>query len=126
MEKEARKPRLQLSTQLQEPATVEIDGSIFEIYGAEHISKEQEIELIAHFKKYERLERELDNANSEGEIKKAAQGLQGLRTELIENFTNIPEDVIGKLRLPAQVGLLNIIAKEMGLEAPAPDGDQQS
>lgn len=120
------KARLQLTTQLKEAATVDIDGQIYEIFGADHISPEQEVELISLYKRYERLERQLETTEKTDEIKKIAKKLQGLRFEMITEFTSIPEEVLRDIKLPGQVQLLNIIGTEMGISADASEPGDDS
>lgn len=107
-------PLLTLSTQFDEPATVEIDDVEYKIYGQGHMGKEQEINLMTLFKRHERASSAFENANDDRKTKEAATTMRGIRVSIITEFSEIPEEVVEKLPLHAQAQLLDIVAKEMG------------
>lgn len=112
-----RDPLISLSTQVVEPAEVEIDDDKYQVYGQDHIGRDKEIRLMTLFKNHERAQRRFDTAKSDSDTAKAASLMRDARIDIITEFSTIPEEVADKLPLHAQGRLLDIIATEMGFAA---------
>ena len=104
-------PLVTLSTQVAEPATVEIDDTEYKVLGEQNIGRAEEVTLMALFKQHEHAQRDFDTGRDKRKITSAAERMRNTRLEIITTFTDIPFDVADKLPLVAQAHLLDIIAK---------------
>ncbi len=106
---------LTLSTVLDAPKHVAIDGEKYDIYGAQHVGGDKEVSLSTLFRKYIRAEIKLNDEDTTIEdVETAAREVQTIRFEILEEFTTIPRALLEKLPLPSQIQLMNTVGKEMG------------
>lgn len=111
-------PMRSFVTRAKEPATVDIDGEIYEVLSGDHLDSDREAEMLSLFKEHERVAAQYNDAKDRASAKQAAKAMWDVRVQLIAALTNIPLDRISKLPMNVHVGLVEIIAKEMGLETP--------
>lgn len=116
-------PLVSLSTQVAEPATIEIDETSYDVLGEQNIGRSEEVTLMTLFKQHEQAQRDFDGGRDKRKITAAAERMRNTRLEIITTFTTIPLDVADKLPLVAQAQLLDIIAREMGFTNDADDGE---
>lgn len=109
------KPLLKLSTAVEKTAKVDIDGTEYDVLGATHLGKDQEITLLALYKEHDIISEKMQSTKDRRKMENLAGEQWALRIEMITEFTSIPKETAKKLPLNAANQLVDIIAREMKL-----------
>jgi hypothetical protein len=109
----APKPLLSLSTALKETTKFTVDGKPYEILGIDHLSPEQEAEVVALFSRYGILQEELSNERNVSKGTPKALEVRATRLLLLSKMTTLPSSVAGNMPLSQQVKLLEAIQAEV-------------
>jgi hypothetical protein len=114
---------LDISSDAVPTKKLRIDGQLYDLYGYEHLSPDQEASVTATFARFQRTYLVLDQAKNETVAKKAASKVRELRMKLIGLMTSIPYDVYSELSAAKQGKILRAIQNEIGAEAEVDDED---
>jgi hypothetical protein len=107
---------LALSTRVKPPKKFTVDKVEYDMLGMDHLSKDDETEVMALFARHSSISQELDMAPNVAKGKQAAERLRKCRYAIIAKLTTLPTDVAEKLPLFAQAQLLEEIETQMGSE----------
>jgi hypothetical protein len=106
------KPLLSLSTALKDTIKFSVDGVGYEILGVDHLTPDDEAEVMALFARYGNIQMELDGEKNVSKGIPKALELRGTRLRLLVKMTTMPAEVAAKLPLTQQVQLLEAIQEE--------------
>lgn len=103
---------LSLSTVLTPTKKFKVDGVPYDLLGIDHLSSEEEAEVMALFARYESLQDELSGQKNTDRGKVTATHMRATRISILTKLTTLPKDVANKLPLTAQVRLLETVQAE--------------
>ena len=106
-------PLFAISTAVTPAVPFDVDGVLYRIKSAEHMSEEDEARINVLFSRHARLARRLDDEQDENKATKIAVALRKNRIALLCTLTDLPEDVAERLPMSGQVKLLDYIRKEV-------------
>jgi hypothetical protein len=115
---------LDISTEVDPPKLIKIDGEDYQLLGFDHLSPEEESEVTAAFARFQTAFTRLDQATSDKAATQEAIKLRRKREQLIGLMTTVPREVISKLTTAKQGQLLRAIQDEIGQEA-GPDAEDE-
>jgi hypothetical protein len=108
---------LELTTEVAAPYGFAVDGTAYELYTYEHLSKDQEARAQALFRRHTRENKKLADAQDDRSAEKWAAQNRETRIDILTALTNVPRDVVEQLPQPAQARLMKEIGKRMRDEA---------
>jgi hypothetical protein len=104
---------LALSTSVAPASKFTIDKTEYHLLGPDHLSDDDEAEAMALFSRHAVLSTELEYEKNVVKGKDLALRVKRTRVQILCKLTDVPQDVIEKLPLSAQVSLLEAIEKEI-------------
>jgi hypothetical protein len=107
---------LSLTTVLKPTKKFLVDGSEYEILGVDHLSPEEEAEVVALFSRYGVLQSELEVEKNVSKGTPKAMQVRQTRLTLLTKLTTLNPSVAAKLPLTQQVRLLEAIQAEVEAE----------
>lgn len=111
---------LSLSTALRPTKKFQVDGGEYEIFGIDHLSPDEEAEVMALFARYEALQDELSGQKNVTKGRGTAEQMRSTRVTILTKLTSLDRAKAGALKLSDQVKLLEVVQTE--LEADDDDG----
>ena len=117
---------LSLTTALKPTTKFQVDGAQYEILGVDHLSPDDEAEVMALVARYGVLQSELEVQANVSKGKATALQLKSTRLTLLTKLTTLTQQVAARLPLTQQVRLLEAIQAEVEAEdenpaAPEPE-----
>jgi hypothetical protein len=114
----AKDKKRSFSTTLVEPEVIEIDNQDYEVYGREHVGKNEEVTLLSAYREFgywaERNANIPEGENPRERVAESTENMQRVRYEILQTFTNIPQAVLDVLPPDIQGEILDIVAEKMG------------
>jgi hypothetical protein len=107
---------LNLTTVLKPTVKFTVDGQEFDILGVDHLSPDEEAEVMALFSRYGLKQSELEVQPNVSKGKATALEMKATRLTLLTKLTTLPPDIASKLPLTQQVRLLEAIQEEVEAE----------
>ncbi len=104
---------LALSTVVAPPKKFTVDGSEYHMLSMDHLSKEDEAEVMALFARHAYISQELELAPNVGKGREHATRLRTCRLSLLTKLTDMPRSLAEQLPLGAQAQLLEAVEAQM-------------
>ena len=104
---------LALTTAVLPAKKFTVDGAEYEMLGTDHLSPDDEAQVLALFARHNILTMELDRERNPVKGKVIAERQRTARMAVIGKLTTLPPDVAGILPLSQQVKLLEAIREEV-------------
>ena len=109
----SKKFSVSLTTAIKPAALFLVDGQEYEMLGPEHLSPEEDAEVMALFARHALLLSELEMTRNLQKGTAVAEAVRKGRFAIIGKLTNMPRDLIERLPLPQQAKLMEAIRAEM-------------
>jgi len=120
---------LDISTQVVEADTFTVDDVQYELKGLVHLSPAEEVKVSAMFARFNSLSEQMASAGTQAKAESFARQVRDKRHELLAAMTTCPLDLIKRIPLPAQIGLMDAVGEQFeaadngkGREASGGDG----
>lgn len=114
---------LSISTAIEKPETVDLDGEIYDVYSAGHIGEDKETELLAQFQMLNHYGQKLDGSTNLQDARKWSKKVRDTQIEIINTLTNIPAHLTNQLPAEGRASLMEILSKEAGKDDTGDAGD---
>lgn len=121
---------LSLSTSVRPAQKFTVDGNEYELYDMDHLTPEQESEVLALFARFANIAAELDATSNVLKGRELADRLRATRVSIIVVMTNVPKGTVEQLPLSQQALLVEAMQNDMeeeqgadGAKPGAGDGD---
>jgi len=103
-----------ISTAVTEPQKFRVDGETeYEMYSMDHLTPEQEADVVATLSRFFSLSEELGMAGSKEKAKPIAEKIRTTRILLLSKLTNVPRAELEKWPLSAQAELLEAVQQNI-------------
>jgi hypothetical protein len=103
---------LSFTTALKPTRKFQVDGNVYEILGFEHLTPEQEAEVIAQFARFGVLQAELEMTAKTARGAVLAAQVREVRLSILTRLTTMPKEVAASLHLVQQVKLFEAVDAE--------------
>lgn len=112
---------LSLTTVLKPPKKFLVDGDEYELLGVDHLSADDEADVMALFSRYGILQSDLEVQSEVRKGAETAKKMKATRLTILTKLTTLPLEVAKKLPLTQQVLLLEAVQAEVEAEGEEDD-----